>query len=544
MGQVVSSSSCGASDEHGLFSAVQFGDLETVNVLLDKHPALFNHKTVYDRHSPLHIAAANGQIEILSMLLGRFTNPDLLNRYKQTPLMLAAMHGKISCVKKLVEAGANILKFDSLFGRTCLHYAAYYGHADCLQAILSAAQSSPVAVSWGYARFVNIRDGRGATPLHLAARQKRPECVHILLDNGALVCASTGGYGSPGSTPLHLAARGGSIDCIRELLAWGADRQQRDASGRIPYVVALKHKHGACAALLNPSSAEPLVWPAPLKFISELNDEAKALLEQALTEANKEREKNILKQTGFSVPSPSHSDDGADDNVSEASETEVCCICFEQVCTIEVEDCGHQMCAQCTLALCCHNKPNPTTTYITPPVCPFCRSTIARLVVAKIKNTDDITDRELACDINSPKLRKSRKSRNFSEGSSSFKGLSAVSSFGRMAGRNSGRIAVDDEIIDKWGLWEPDPVRYIKDRIGGSRWVFVDLGISKGGKGKVRLDAEEANYTASRFRQPVASGSTRLPRAAENGMPCSRPRKRKLLALFVIMKASLLCMMN
>lgn len=47
----------------------------------------------------------------------------------------------------------------------------------------------------GYARFVNVRDGKGATPLHLAARQRRSECVHILLDNGALVCASTGGYG-------------------------------------------------------------------------------------------------------------------------------------------------------------------------------------------------------------------------------------------------------------------------------------------------------------------------------------------------------------
>lgn len=47
----------------------------------------------------------------------------------------------------------------------------------------------------GFARFVNIRDGRGATPLHLAARQRRPGCVHILLDNGALVSASTGGYG-------------------------------------------------------------------------------------------------------------------------------------------------------------------------------------------------------------------------------------------------------------------------------------------------------------------------------------------------------------
>nr|KJB55862.1 hypothetical protein B456_009G099800 [Gossypium raimondii] len=419
--------SCGASQENVLFSAVQGGDLETVEALLRRESNLLHHTTVYDRHSALHIAAAYGQIE--------------------TPLMLAAMHGNISCVKKLIEAGANILMFDSIHGRTCLHYAAYYGHSDCLQAILSAAQSSPVAVSWGYARFVNIRDAKGATSLHLAARQRRPDCVHILLDNGALVCASTGGYGCPGSTPLHLAARGGSLDCIRKLLAWGADRLQRDASGRIPYVVALKHKHGACAALLNPSSAEPIVWPAPLKFISELNEEAKTLLEQALMDANREREKNILKGTAYSIPSPSQSDSGLDDNISEASDTELCCICFEQICTIEVQDCGHQMCAQCTLALCCHNKPNPTTASLTPPACPFCRSPIVRLVVAKIKNHDDV-DHDIG-DVSSSKLRKTRKSRNFSEGSSSFKSLSAVGSFSKISGRGSGRIAAENEWIDK-----------------------------------------------------------------------------------------------
>jgi len=38
--------------------------------------------------------------------------------------------------------------FDTISGRTCLHYAAYYGHSSCLKAILSAAQSSPVAASW------------------------------------------------------------------------------------------------------------------------------------------------------------------------------------------------------------------------------------------------------------------------------------------------------------------------------------------------------------------------------------------------------------
>ncbi|KAG6413193.1 hypothetical protein SASPL_125899 [Salvia splendens] len=79
-----------------------------------------------------------------------------------------AMHGKISCVTKLIEAGAYILMFDSVNGRTCLNHAAYYGHSDCVEVILSAARSSQVAASWGYSRFVNVRDHKGATPLHLA----------------------------------------------------------------------------------------------------------------------------------------------------------------------------------------------------------------------------------------------------------------------------------------------------------------------------------------------------------------------------------------
>lgn len=75
-------------------------------------PSLLNQATPYDRHSVLHVAAASGQIEvsfggflrdlagifspdsifltcaflilqILSLLLERFTNPDTLNRHKQ-----------------------------------------------------------------------------------------------------------------------------------------------------------------------------------------------------------------------------------------------------------------------------------------------------------------------------------------------------------------------------------------------------------------------------------------------------------------------------
>lgn len=71
----------------------------------------------------------------------------------------------------------------------------------------------------------------------------------------------------------------------------------------------MKRGHAACAALLNPSSAEPLVWPSSLKFISELEPNAKSLLEAALMEANRERERRILKGTKNALPSPSHPDD-------------------------------------------------------------------------------------------------------------------------------------------------------------------------------------------------------------------------------------------
>ncbi|KAL5230097.1 hypothetical protein ABZP36_028873 [Zizania latifolia] len=445
MGHGVSCARTG--DEHDFFRAAQLGDLDALGALLAADPSLARRATLYDRLSVLHVAAANGRIEVLSMFLDCGAPPDAVNRHKQTPLMLAAMHGKIDCVLKLLQAGANILMFDSVHARTCLHHAAYYGHLDCLQAILSAAQTTSVADSWGFARFVNVRDDHGATPLHVAARQGRPGCVQMLLENGAIVSALTGSYSFPGSTSLHLAARSGNLDCIRKLLAWGADRLQRDSAGRIPYSVALKRNHGACAALLNPSSAEPMVWPSPLKFISELDPEAKALLEAALMEANREREKKILNGTKYSLPSPSRYDDSADDDAcSEVSDTEMCCICFDQACTIEVQDCGHQMCAQCTLALCCHNKPNPMTLTPPSPACPFCRGSISRLVVAQTRS---------ACDSDkpaSPQLtrRRSRRSHNLSEGSSSFKGLSsAMGSFSRL-GRGSSRMADSDSIaLDK-----------------------------------------------------------------------------------------------
>ncbi|VAH89337.1 unnamed protein product [Triticum turgidum subsp. durum] len=200
--------SCGRpSEEVDFFGAAQSGDLARLSAAVSSRPSLLRRTTLFDRLSllrrttlfdrlsALHIAAAHGHLQVVSMALDLCVEPDAVNRHKQTALMLAAMHGRTECVRRLLDAGANILMFDSSHGRTCLHYAAYYGHSDCLRAILTAARTAPVSQSWGYARFVNVRDDTGATPLHLAARQGWRRCVHVLLENGAIVSASSGAFG-------------------------------------------------------------------------------------------------------------------------------------------------------------------------------------------------------------------------------------------------------------------------------------------------------------------------------------------------------------
>ncbi|KAH7439183.1 hypothetical protein KP509_04G048700 [Ceratopteris richardii] len=431
--------SCATDVERGLFSAIEEGDVQQVSTSINKKSKIINRGLPWTRSrvTPLHYAAIHGQAEVLKLLLEKGGAVNSVNRHHQTPLMLACRNGRVACVDLFVQLGADILMFDGIHGRTCLHYAAKSGHLDCTEQVLNAAQSTAVAQTWGFVQFLNMRDRDGATPLHLAARYSHAPVVRLLLSKGSFVGAITtrsGGSGCGfGNTPLHLAARGGSTECVKELLAWGADRTQRNSQGQTPFYIAMKYCNIACASLLNPHSAEPLVWPSPWKFISDLDPDAKVLLEAALTQANDAWEKKLFSSRGGSVildskekPESTNEIDADNDD----DDAELCCICFEHTCTIEVQDCGHLMCASCTLALCCHNKPNPAMPNSPAPACPFCRRTIVQLKCAEVKAAvevllDDFRDDEKEIDTGSV----TSKCKRSAEGSSSIMGLVGRGSF-------------------------------------------------------------------------------------------------------------------
>jgi ankyrin repeat protein len=115
--------------------------------------------------TPLMSAAANGNIELLRLLLKYGANPDSPGDGKGTALMSATGHTEI--FKILVDHGANIHSRDN-YGRTVLIWAALHGTVEVV-AILCKMGADPQA-----------KDKGGNTALTEAQKKGRSSIVELL----------------------------------------------------------------------------------------------------------------------------------------------------------------------------------------------------------------------------------------------------------------------------------------------------------------------------------------------------------------------------
>ena len=82
--------------------------------------------------------------------------------YGYTPLMNAAMLGRLKIVKALIELGADVQK-KGQFGYTALHAAAQGGHLEVVQALVK------------YGASVNCKNDDGDIPLILGKLKRKVE---------------------------------------------------------------------------------------------------------------------------------------------------------------------------------------------------------------------------------------------------------------------------------------------------------------------------------------------------------------------------------
>ena len=124
------------------------------------------------------------------------------------------------------------------------------GHTPLMLAVRAGrAQTADMLLAQG--ADIYARDGEDLTPLMLAAQARRVECVQLLLEHGADVDART----AQGGTTLMAAADGGCIEIARLLMARGQDVNTQSASGQTALLRALFYQQDGMAAFLRGAGA-------------------------------------------------------------------------------------------------------------------------------------------------------------------------------------------------------------------------------------------------------------------------------------------------
>lgn len=221
-------------------------------------------------------AAANGDEPTLTKLLRENVYVNCTSLDSKTPMMRAAINGRVQCMSILKVFGADECAVDKS-GATALHHATLSNQIPAVKWLLetyrpsetirhrSSIMSRMDAANWGRSHRVlrEMSDTRGMKPLHIAVEHAAVEIVETLLAAGANMEAENKQGRTPlihaafasrqdsfnsllrsgaridhtdivGMSALHWAARSGQVAMIATLLEKGAGRFDHDSAGYEP----------------------------------------------------------------------------------------------------------------------------------------------------------------------------------------------------------------------------------------------------------------------------------------------------------------------
>jgi len=179
--------------ETPLHTAAENDNFEIATILLESNPGCINSlKDKKDRLTPLHIVSDAGYSNTCEVLLKFGADVSLVNGQSMTPVHLAARNPSEPVLRKLLERGAHL-----------------------------------------NTKLVNTVDGDGRTPLFVCTSSKgrgATECMLTLIEFGAELDIQT----DDGYTALHMAAIDRKPSRVNVLISQGADLSIKNKAGFSP----------------------------------------------------------------------------------------------------------------------------------------------------------------------------------------------------------------------------------------------------------------------------------------------------------------------
>ena len=205
------------SVEGRLFAAAKKGDVAALAALLDEHPEKLNARNKPYEHTLLHVAASEGHLASVDLLLERGLDVNAREKGDNTYAMhWAAAGGYLDIVRRLADAGGDVV------GHGDDHGLEVIGWASCWEGGDDAIHRSVVdfLVSRGARHHIY-----SAMSLNLADEVRRIVAADPSMLNSRM------SRNENNQMPLHYAVRKNLGEMVALLLDLGADPLGVDASG-------------------------------------------------------------------------------------------------------------------------------------------------------------------------------------------------------------------------------------------------------------------------------------------------------------------------